>query len=57
MVALYFLPMFVVIAVLAGSLARSKKAGQRPKPSLILAGLLMAAALGGLAFWLAGVIR
>jgi hypothetical protein len=56
MVALYFLPMFVVIAVVAG-FARRNRSGQRPSGLLILAGLLIAVALGGLAFWLAGAIR
>jgi hypothetical protein len=57
MVVLYFLPMFVVIAVLASSFARRNRSGQRLSWLLILAGLLIAVALGGLAFWLSGVVR
>ena len=57
MVVLYFLPMFIVIAVLAGSFARRNKSGQRPSGLLIVAGLFIAVVLGGLAIWLAGVVR
>ena len=57
MVVVYFFPMFIAIAVLAGSLARCSKSGQRPSRSLIVAGLLLVVALGGLAFWLAEVVR
>jgi hypothetical protein len=56
MVVLYFLPVFVVIVVVAG-FARRNRSGQRPSRSLILAGLVIAVALGGLAFWLARVVR
>jgi biotin transporter BioY len=57
MVVLYFLPMFIAIAVLVGSFARRNKSGQRPSGLLIVAGLLLVVALGGLAFWLAEVVR
>ena len=52
MVVLYFLPMFVAIAVVA-SFARRNKSGQRPSGLVIAAALLITVALGGLAFWLA----
>jgi hypothetical protein len=57
MVVLYFLPMFVVIAVLASSFARRNKSGPKPRAAIIVAGLLISAVLAGLAFWLAGAVR
>jgi hypothetical protein len=56
MVVLYFLPMLVAIVIVAG-FARRNRSGQRPSRPLILAGLVIAVALGGLALWLAGVVR
>jgi hypothetical protein len=57
MVVLYFLPMFVVIAVLASSFARRNKSEPKPSGVLIVAGFLLAVVLAGLAFWLAGAVR
>jgi hypothetical protein len=57
MVVLYFLPMFVVIALLASSFARRNRSGQKPSAALLVAGLLVVVALGGLAFWLVRVVR
>jgi Co/Zn/Cd efflux system component len=53
MVVLYFLPMFVVIALVAARLARRGPSAPRPSRSQILIGLLAVVALGALAVWLA----
>jgi uncharacterized membrane protein YoaK (UPF0700 family) len=52
MVVLYFFPIFVAIAVLV-SFARRNRSGQKPSGLQIVAALLIALALAGLAFWLA----
>jgi len=51
-----FLPMFIAIAAVT-SFARRNRSGKKPSALLVVAAMLIAVALGGLAFWLARVIR
>jgi hypothetical protein len=57
MVVLYFLPMFIVIALLAGRVARRGASTDKPNKLQIVLGLLAVFALGFAAFWFVGLGR
>jgi hypothetical protein len=57
MVVLYFFPIFIVIAVVAGPVARGGASQHKPNRVQIVLGLLSVVALAVLAFWLTGMSR